>query len=133
MLHTRMHSGGVLAAVLLVGLLLAACARTAALEEPTGVPIEGDWSLEEIADVIRDAGRERGWAIREEADGHMVGVLNVRDHRAEVDIHFDETSLDIEYRDSVNLRYDEERQTIHRNYNRWVDHLEQDLRVRLTR
>lgn len=118
---------------MLAGLvLLAACGvRMAQLEEPTGVPIQGDFTMDEIEQAIEDAASERGWEVTKEAEGHLLGVLHIRDHRADVDIVYDESSFSIEYRDSSNLGYDAERDTIHRNYNNWVRNLENDIHARL--
>lgn len=73
--------------------------------------------------------RQRGatWSITEEKEGHLEGKLDVRGkHTAVVDILYSATRLNIRYRDSNNLNYEkgkDDRDVIHRNYNRWVNDL----------
>lgn len=82
-------------------------------------------SISEVADAIRRAGHELGWAMKLESEGKMIGVLHVRTHMAKVEILFDTESFSINYLDSNNLRYNGS--TIHRNYNSWVANLSKNI------
>ena len=60
----------------------------------------------------------------------MVASIVVRDrHQAWVDIPYSTKGYQIRYRDSAGLDYDGER--IHRNYNKWVQLLDADIRRQL--
>lgn len=108
-------------------LALAACATQAPVRDVTGATIDNSHSMEDVRTAIMRAGASRGWRMNPQEEGHILATLEVREHMAQVDIHYDETSYDIVYRDSVNLKYDEEEGTIHSNYNSWIDNLELDI------
>lgn len=84
-------------------------------------------SLATIDKVIREAGTRRGWRMETVKPGHIVGLLRVRKHMAQIDIRFDRDKFSITYRDSNNLNYDASRNTIHRRYNTWVTYLRDDI------
>jgi hypothetical protein len=54
--------------------------------------------------------------------GLMRGMLNLRTHQAVVDIPYDTQRFSIRYVSSSNLDYDGN--AIHRNYNSWVQNLQ---------
>ena len=83
-------------------------------------------SQQEIdAIVVREAS-ERGWKIEPISPGHMKGILEVRAHRATVDIRVDKKNLNIKYLESSNLN-ERNGVTIDRSYNRWIGNLESDI------
>jgi hypothetical protein len=57
--------------------------------------------------------------------GETEGRLHLRSHVAIVSITFDTKQFSIFYKDSTNLDYDGAR--IHRNYNGWIQNLEQAI------
>jgi len=61
--------------------------------------------------------------MKEIKTGHILGTLHLRKHVAKIDITFDNKSLNIQYKDSVNLDYKSDDQTIHSNYNGWIQNL----------
>lgn len=119
-----------LLAIFAIG-LISACAREQPVlninnaQFPTEVAQK--LSLSEIAAAISLAGKGRQdeWIIRRDSDNTMVGELFVRQHYAKVLIPFTKQSFSINYADSKILRYDGTK--IHRNYNKWVGLLRDDI------
>ena len=89
-------------------------------------------TLEEAGLLIQEAGTQRGWAMAIVEPGHIVGTLIIRAHTVTVDIDYTITSFSITYKDSINLRYNPETNSIHHNYNRWIRNLEKAILVKLT-
>ena len=91
------------------------------------VPVQPDGSRLSAADVraaiIAGCGA-KGWAPTIVNDEKIKATISVRGrHHAEVEIPFSETSYSIIYVASDNLDYNEKKQKIHRNYNKWVVNL----------
>jgi hypothetical protein len=85
-------------------------------------------TVAEVQGAIIKAVRGRGWAPQLDGEGRMVASILVRGrHYAEVDIAFDTIAYSIRYRTSRELDYDERKQTIHGNYNKWVILLSRDI------
>lgn len=117
------------AALAVSALTLSACARTGPVRNVSDAPIAAseDLTQKDIRTAIIRAGSSRGWRMDPQSEGHILAVLNIRDHVAKVDIYYNESSYDIVYRDSENLNYDSEKETIHSNYNGWIQNLELDI------
>lgn len=101
-------------------LMLAGCFSTAPIDEPTVQAPPGS-TAEDIKKAVMYAGADYGWDMTEAGPGHINGVLNIRKHRAEVDVEYDDTTFTIRYKDSINLKYTGN--TIHKRYNTWVNNL----------
>ncbi len=101
--------------------LLAACARTAPIQEGGGEFI-GRGTLPQRADQIRRAGAGLGWRMEPLAPGLVRGTLNLRTHQAVVDVPHDTQRFNIRYVSSSNLDHDGN--AIHRTYNSWVQNLQ---------
>ena len=86
-------------------------------------------SLDEVKTTIIRSAVNRGWTIKEEVPGDLVATISPRQHIAIVDIRYTEKYFSISYRDSTALRYNGS--TIHRNYNKWVKALEQEIQRRI--
>jgi uncharacterized membrane protein len=89
-------------------------------------------SLEEVQKAIVTAGTELHWSMAVVKPGLIVGTLNVRSHQAIVNITYDHKTYSITYKDSTNLKYNAEKQTIHENYRGWIQNLDNTIRSRLT-
>jgi hypothetical protein len=89
-------------------------------------------SLEEVQKAIISAGAALGWQMAIVQPGEIVGTLNVRSHQAVVSIPYTTKTYSILYKDSSNLKYDAEKQTIHENYSGWIQRLDGAIRSRLT-
>ena len=120
----------ILAGILALG--LAACARTAPIYSVSDAPVvvsSGNHNSTDVKNAILRAGSSLGWQIRETEPGHIVGILNIRRHTAEVDIYYNAQSYSIGYRNSNNLDYDGT--NIHSNYNGWIQNLDNAIKNQL--
>jgi hypothetical protein len=72
-----------------------------------------------------------GWGMKESSPGVIVGTLFLRTHTAVVQIKFDTNTYNIDYSDSVDLKYNAEKQVINRNYNGWIQNLNNSIRAQL--
>jgi len=86
-------------------------------------------SKADVKNAIMKAGTTRGWVIKEDSPGRLVGTLFIRKHMAKIDIKYSEKFYSINYRDSENLNYGGS--VIHQNYNKWVKNLQQDIEIEL--
>jgi hypothetical protein len=89
-------------------------------------------SLEDVQKAIITAGTGLNWSMAVVKPGHIVGTLNVRSHSAVVDIMYNSKTYSITYKDSTNLKYNADKQTIHENYRSWILNLDNNIRGRLT-
>lgn len=89
-------------------------------------------SLEDVQKAIIAAGVGLGWQMAVAKPGEIIGTLNIRKHQAVVSIPYTTKSYSILYKDSNNLKYDAEAQTIHANYASWVQRLDGAIRARLS-
>lgn len=86
-------------------------------------------SLDQVRSIIVQATKARGWIVQEVAPNHLVATITPRSHMAAVDITFTTKTFSIKYKNSDNLLYDGKE--IHRNYNKWVKLLEDDINRQL--
>jgi len=89
-------------------------------------------SLEEVQKAIISAGAALGWQMAVAKPGEIIGTLSIRSHQAVVTIPYTPKTYSILYKDSSNLKYDAEKQTIHENYSGWIQRLDGAIRSRLT-
>jgi hypothetical protein len=89
-------------------------------------------SLDEVQKAIITAGSGLGWQMAVVKPGEIIGTLNIRSHQAIVSIPYTTKNYSILYKDSSNLKYDAEKQTIHENYSSWIQRLDGAIRSRLT-
>jgi len=78
----------------------------------------------QVENAIKRAGGSLGWHMKEIAPGHLEARLPVRAHVAVVDIFYNNKDFSIKYKNSTNLKYDKADNTIHSNYNGWVQNLQ---------
>ena len=120
-------------AILLTVPALAQAGRDAPLYNPEPIAV-GKATLAQVRSAVRTALVKRGWGFKEETPNKMRAVLNIRRHQATVDIEYGTAEgIRIKYKDSVELRYNNEDgvESIHRNYNSWIQNLERDMRTEL--
>lgn len=104
---------------------------TISASKANSIPVE----LEEKAvyKEIKRALTMRGWTVEESSNKNIVlGVLKVRTHSVSVSIEVTKQSFKINYVDSHNMNYNPQRNTIHRNYGRWISYLERDIIANLS-
>lgn len=115
-----------IASVFLVVAVLSACSAT--VQNFSNQPFPADvakLSMAEIEQTIVETATSREWIVQREGEGHLTATYSPRTHSAKVTIYFDQKQYSIIYADSTNLQYNGK--TIHRNYNRWVNNLRQDI------
>lgn len=112
--------------VVLAALTLSAC-RTGPIYnvESAVMATPANATLEQVSGAIKRAGAGLGWQMIDQGPGQIEGKLFLRSHMAVVSITFDTKKFSIYYKDSNNLNYDGK--TIHKNYNGWVQNLEQAI------
>ena len=88
--------------------------------------------MEDVQKAIIQAGAALGWTMAVVKSGEMMGTLNVRSHQAVVTIPYTTKTYSILYKDSNNLKYNADKQTIHENYTGWIQRLDGAIRSRLT-
>lgn len=118
------------ATICATAIAITAC-RTSAIYNVEDSPITTaeSISMDHVERAIINAGTSLGWSINKQSQGHMIGKLALRSHLAVVDITYDTSMFSIQYKESVNLKYDGA--NIHSNYNGWIQNLENAIRVQI--
>ena len=130
----RMRSGILFACVVLVAVM--GCRGGGQIYNVKDAPITTatgkEMTLEQVTKAIVEAGAGLKWTMAVVKPGQIVGTLNLRRHTAVVDITYNTKTYNITYKDSVNLKYDAEKKTIHEKYRGWVMNLDNAIKGRLT-
>lgn len=130
----RMRSGILLAFVVLVAVM--GCRGGGQIYQVKDAPVQTatgkEPSIDDVQKSIIAAGAGLGWQMAVAKPGEIIGTLNVRSHQAVVSIPFTTKKYSILYKDSSNLKYDAEKQTIHENYGGWIQRLDGAIKSRLT-
>ena len=121
------------AAVVIAAAALAGC-NTMPIQNVSNAPVVTatgkSLSNDQVRAAIVRAGGALGWQMREEGPGMLIGTLNLRKHTAIVAIPYSSRTYSVEYRSSVNL--EEQNGTIHKNYNGWIQNLQQAINAQLS-
>ena len=88
--------------------------------------------MEDVQKAIIGAGVGLGWQMAIAKPGEIIGRINIRSHQAVVTIPYTTKSFSILYKDSNNLKYNAEKQTIHSQYTNWIQKLDGAIRSHLT-
>ena len=115
---------------LLLALLLVGCGRVQPVMNVEDTPVGYNLQSKQVKMAIMQAATNRGWIVEEVASGELNAKLHVRSHYAEVQIPFNSKFYSILYLNSDNLKAEDGK--IHRNYNRWVNNLNVDIKRQLT-
>jgi len=115
-----------------LALLLGAC-TSKAIVNVRDAQVSAGKTLQpaDVRKAIGAAGATLGWQIVDLKPGLAQGTLNLRNHTAVVEIPYTATSYSILYKSSVNLG--EGGGEIHRNYNGWIQFLDNGIKAELTR
>lgn len=91
-------------------------------------------TLEQVQQAILDAATSTkpAWNMKVEKPGLILGTLHIRSHTAVVNIAYSTKSYSITYNTSTNLKYDADANTIHSNYNGWIQNLDSAIKGRLS-
>lgn len=114
--------------LLAVVFALAGCARTEPVHNISET-VSLQYSNEQLKEAIVQAGLSRQWVMTPAGPGVINGMISQRGHTANIRVTYSSGSYSINYVSSSNLKA--KRGEIHRNYNRWVTNLDQDIKLRL--
>ena len=122
-----------LAATVPLLLFLAASPAHAGKHDPIYVPqpiqVPAGKGAGDVKNVIKKALFEKNWEVREIGSGHIQGKYTKSGkHTAVIDIKYDAKTVSINYKDSENLNYNKDNNTIHGTYNNWVRNVEKNIR-----
>ena len=121
--------------LLLISLFVLSCAHKVQPIYDAEISVPPKAQSEDISKAIRSALIARGWTVTKEDQDVIESQIHVRSHTAAIRIPFNEQSIRIRYVSSDHLLYSQESGTasIHRNYNKWIKLLEQDISSNLVR
>ena len=121
-----------IALILILGISIMSCG-TAPVYQVIDAPVvsaTNKHTKEAVRQAIFRAGTRKGWRMKNLGNKRIEGTLTVRKATAKVVIDYDKNRYSIRYKDSENLNYDGA--TIRDGYNRWIRHLDQQIRVELS-
>ena len=87
------------------------------------------------ADVFKSiyrAGMIKGWDMYKMSDGLVEATYSKKNYSVVINIKYSANSYGIYYKSSRGLKYNEDTQTIHKNYNVWIDRLKRQINMELT-
>ena len=100
-------------------------------EAPIASSTGKELTLDQVGKAIMDAGIGLKWIMVVTKPGQIVATQNARSHTAIVDIAYTTKTYSMTYKDSVNLNYNAEKQTIHQAYSGWIQNLDNAIKGRL--
>ncbi|MBP2170881.1 hypothetical protein J2125_004073 [Erwinia toletana] len=111
---------------------LSGCAsRTAPVQNvERTINTSAQYSPEQVKTAILEAGLARKWLMTPAGPGVINGRYAQRNFSADIRVNYSATSYSINYVSSQNLKAGGGQ--IHRNYNNWVNNLDQDIQLRLS-
>ncbi|MCL9774244.1 hypothetical protein [Vibrio methylphosphonaticus] len=112
-----------------ITLVLVGCGRVHPVLNFENEPVAYDLTATQVKSVITAAAENRGWVVSESKAGVLNATISVRSHEAEIDIPYTKKYYSITYVDSKNLKAADGE--IHRNYNRWINNLNTDIKTQL--
>lgn len=91
-------------------------------------------TMEDVTKAIVSASTSStpAWNMQVIKPGHIVATLHNRSHMAAVDIHYTTKGYSITYKETANLKYDADKGTIHKGYNKWVQLLSSNIGAKLS-
>jgi hypothetical protein len=113
--------------------VITGCRAGGQVYEVKDAPIETakPLTLDQVQKAIIDAGIKQTWIMTPVKPGEMLGEYNVQSHQIHVMIPYTTKNYSILYKDSSNLRYDPVKRTIHVNYQKWIERLDNEIKTRL--
>ncbi len=96
------------------------------------VTVKSSTTDDQLFKAIKIAGLNLGWQVTKVKPGLAQAQLFLRTHMALVEIPYSEKGFSIKYKDSKNLNYDSEKGTIHKNYNSWIQNLQNAISLQMS-
>jgi len=121
---------------LFVILVLAGCRSGAPIENiSTTIPstISNDMTIKKMERIITHSALSRGWTVSQKSPGVLDARLKSRGHEVDIVITYNKSSYTITYKNSTNMHYNHEENSIHPKYNHWVSNLSRDIEKRIMR
>ena len=115
--------------ILVLTLMVGCVGRTKPVYNIENQPIDYTLTTEQVEKAITKAGAQKKWRMMVIKPGEIVGNILVRSHKARIQIDYTEKFYAITYLESNNLLYKDGK--IHRNYNRWINSLDQTIQSNL--
>ncbi|MBW3696331.1 hypothetical protein EK599_11560 [Vibrio sp. T187] len=112
-------------------LLLAGCGRVQPVMNIEDTPVAYNLQSKQVKSAIYEAATNRDWLVSEVKPGLLRAELFVRSHHAVIEIPYSDKFYSIQYVESDNLKYSDG--NIHRNYNRWINNLNTDIKNKLAK
>ena len=91
----------------------------------------GKADMAKVKKAIILGGTRAGWQMQPGKDGYILGSLFEKGAMAKVDITYTAQTYNITYKHSSNLLYNGTE--IHKQYNEWVDNLNDSIRAELSK
>lgn len=111
-----------------IGLIFFGCKATTIQNIDNSGTIQKKVTMQQVEMAIKKGAMRKNWATKKIQEGLLEATVNVRGkHIAVVDIAYNTKGYKIDYKDSQGLKYDAESNTIHKNYNSWVAHLQRNI------
>ncbi|RXK12564.1 hypothetical protein CP965_08265 [Halarcobacter mediterraneus] len=129
-----MKKTALITGVLLVFVLMLSGCRTTTVYNIDNSNYLSDKKLttSKVERAIIKGSMKRGWVTKKIKTGLIEAKNNVRGkHLVIVNINYNSKGYKISYKDSRNMKYDAGSNTIHKNYNKWVSNLENDINYEL--
>lgn len=105
---------------------VAACATKPVENVQQTVPASSVQGTPEMKKAILTALNGRGWLVQQAGNDQILAEITVRGrHHAEIAIPYSASQFQIQYRSSEGLDFKSGK--IHRNYNKWVNILRDDI------
>lgn len=90
-------------------------------------------TLAQVDKAVKDSLIGRSWIPQKISPNAYIGTYKKSDLMAKIKVTFNTSVFNIEHLSSRNLDYDSSDETIHPTYNKWIRHLEADIRKRVDR
>jgi len=94
--------------------------------------LEKSAKISNVEIAIKKGATKRGWKVKKIENGLFeVSQLIRGKHMVVVDVAYTNKGYKVDYKSSTNLKYNEETNTIHRSYNKWINNLVRDIDAEL--
>jgi hypothetical protein len=97
------------------------------IDTPVIWPGATEGKLEQVQKAVFAGLAAKGWTATLAAPGKVHAFIQKSDWRCEIDVTFNTRTYSITYSNSEHLDYDPKKKVIHRNFNRWLLLLQQQI------